>query len=148
MICKKTLKELYIGIVIVSAAFLLLGIIFMRPYWMFAIGILIGILCAFLWVYNMYDTLDRALDLGKKKAKGFVAIRSILRQLLITAILGVTVYLNWVLFVGTTIGLLSVKISGLINPHIRKWCNRNGDNRDNSEHSDEDKGQDNVDNRV
>lgn len=116
----KVLKELYIGIVIVAIFFLLLGIIVMRPFWIFALGLLVGTLGACLWVYNMYDTLDRALDLSKKSAKGFVTLRCILRELAVAVLMGVSLVLHWCAFVGVAVGLLSLKISGLLNPYIKK----------------------------
>lgn len=124
----KVLKELYIGITIVVLFFLLLGIILMRPYWIFALGLLAGTLGAFAWVYNMYDTLDRALDLSKKSAKSFVAIRSILRQLLAATMMGIALVIHWSAFVGVAIGFLSIKISGLINPHIKKFLYKQDNN--------------------
>lgn len=126
----RILKELYIGIGITALFFLILGIIVMRPFYIFAIGLLVGVLGACVWVYSMYDTLDRALDLSKKNAKSFVALRSILRLIIVCVVMGVAIYIHWVLFVGVTVGLLTLKISALINPYIKRYLDRKDDKTD------------------
>lgn len=123
----KVLKELYIGIGLVALFFLILGIIVMRPFWIFAVGLLVGTLGACLWLYSMFDVLDRALDLGKKNAKNFVAVRSILRLLLVMGILGVSLFIHWNAFVGVAVGLLSLKISALVNPYVKRYITKTED---------------------
>lgn len=118
------LKELYIGIGIVALFFMILGIIVMRPFWIFAIGLLLGASGACLWLYSMFDVLDKALDLTKKGAKNFVALRSILRLIIIMVFMGLALYIHWNAFVGVAVGLLSLKISALLNPYVKKYITK------------------------
>lgn len=118
------LKELYIGIGIVAIFFLILGIIVMRPFWIYALGLLVGTIGACLWLYSMYDVLDRALDLGKKSAKSFVAVRSILRMLIILGLMAGALFIHWNAFVGVTVGLLSLKLSAFLNPAVKKLMSK------------------------
>lgn len=118
------LKELYIGIGLAAIFFLILGIIVMRPFWIFALGLLAGCVGAGIWLYGMYDVLNRALDLDREGAKKFVTIRSILRLVLIMAFMGIALVIHWNAFVGVAIGLLSLKISALMNPFVKKYVTK------------------------
>ncbi|MGN0436529.1 MAG: ATP synthase subunit I [Wujia sp.] len=120
----RVLKELYIGILITALFFFILGIIIMRPIWIFALGLLVGTVGACIWLYGMYDTLDRALDIGSKSAKGFAAFRSIVRLVFVMAVMIVAILIDWVAFVGVTVGFLTLKISALLNPLIRRLCDK------------------------
>ncbi len=115
------LKELIIGIIFSGIFFLLLGIIVMRPYYIFALGMLAGCTGAVLWVYNIYDTLDKSLDMTSKGAKSFMLTRSILRLLVVVAMMIIAVIIHWTAFVGVVIGLLGLKISALINPLVKRF---------------------------
>lgn len=117
---RRVLMQLYIGIGIYFAVFGVLGIIFMRPIWLFIISLLVGCAAACFIAYNMYDVLDRALELETGKAKSFVTIRSMIRLGLCLVLMAAGIMVDWVSFVGVTVGLLGLKVSAFINPLIRK----------------------------
>ncbi|MDE6025399.1 MAG: ATP synthase subunit I [Lachnospiraceae bacterium] len=112
--------QLYIGIGIYFAVFGVLGVIFMRPIWLFIISLLVGCVAACFIAYNMYEVLDRALELESGKAKSFVTIRSMIRLGLCLVLMAVGIMVDWVSFVGVTVGLLGLKVSAFINPLVRK----------------------------
>lgn len=120
----RVLKELYIGILITALFFFIIGIIVMRPFWIFALGLLVGIAGACIWLYGMYDTLDRVLDMRGKSVKGFAALRSVLRLVAVMAVMIAAIIIHWAAFVGVTVGLLTLKISALLNPLIKKLCDK------------------------
>lgn len=122
--CKRVLKELYIGIGIYACIFLLLGIIFMRPWWLFALSLLVGAFGAGVQAYAIYDTLDRALDLPEKNAKAFAMSKSMIRLLMCLVLMIVGIYIHWTSFVGVSVGLLGLKISAFFNPLINKLLNK------------------------
>ena len=117
---RRVLKELYIGIAVHAFIFMIIGIIFMKPWWMYAIALIVGALGACGQAYGMYDTLDKALDLTAKGAKSFAMIRSILRLLICMALMIGAIIIHWTAFVGATVGLLGLKISAFINPLVKK----------------------------
>lgn len=117
---RRVLMQLYIGIGIYFVVFGVLGIIFMRSIWLFIISLLVGCAAACFIAYNMYDVLDRALDLESGKAKSFVTIRSMIRLGLCLVLMAAGIMVDWVSFVGVTVGLLGLKVSAFINPLVRK----------------------------
>lgn len=116
----KVLLELYIGVVLCSVVLFVVGIIFVKPRWLFALGILAGMLASCFQAYGMYDVLDRALDMESGRAKGFVSGKSLLRLILCMALMIVGILINWAMFVGVVFGLYSLKLSAMINPFIKK----------------------------
>lgn len=117
---RRVLKELYIGMAIVEAFFLILGIFVMRPYHLFALGILFGVMGAGFMVYHMYDCLDKALDMPPKNARSYITSRSVIRLVISAALMIIGFSIHWVTFVGIAISLISIKVSALVNPLVRR----------------------------
>lgn len=120
MAARRVLMQLYIGIGIYFAVFGVLGVIFMRPIWLFIISLLVGCAAACFIAYNMYDVLDRALELETGKAKSFVTVRSMIRLGVCLVLMAAGIMVDWVSFVGVTVGLLGLKASAFMNPLVRK----------------------------
>lgn len=117
---RRILMQLYIGIAIYFAVFGILGVIFMRPIWLFMLSLFIGCAAACFIAYNMYDVLDRALELETGKAKSFVTVRSMIRLGICLVLMAAGIMVDWVSFVGVTVGLLGLKVSAFMNPLVRK----------------------------
>ncbi len=120
----RVLKEIYVGIAIFVVCFLILGAFLMRPYWLFAVSLVIGGVAASLFLYHIYDCLDRALDMQQKDARQFVTIRSLFRLVFRGALMIGAIMIHWTAFVGVTIGLLSPKVASYFNPQISRLLNR------------------------
>lgn len=117
---RRVLMQLYIGIGMYFVVFGVLGIIFMRPIWLFIVSLFVGCVAACFIAYNMYDVLDRALELETGKAKSFVTVRSMIRLAVCLVLMAAGIMIDWVSFVGVTVGLLGLKVSAFLNPMIRK----------------------------
>jgi len=117
---RRVLMQLYIGIGMYFVAFGVLGVIFMRPIWLFILSLFVGCAAACFIAYNMYDVLDRALELETGKAKGFVTVRSMIRLGICLVLMAAGIMVDWVSFVGVTVGLLGLKVSAFMNPLVRK----------------------------
>lgn len=117
---RRVLMQLYIGIGIYFAVFGVLGVIFMRPIWLFILSLFVGCAAACFIAYNMYDVLDRALELETGKAKSFVTVRSMIRLGVCLVLMAAGIMVDWVSFVGVTVGLLGLKVSAFMNPLVRK----------------------------
>ncbi len=135
MEAKNVLKQLYVGLAIYGLVFMVIGLIFVRPAWIFAISLVVGIGAACLVLFNMYDTLDKALLREPDKAKGYVTLHSILRLAGAAALMAIAIKISWASFVGVTVGLLGVKVSALINPFIRKYIFKEQADNENENHS-------------
>ena len=116
----RTLLELYIGVLLLGALILIIGLIFARPMWMYALGVVAGTATAMVQLYNMYDTLDRALDADESKARSYITSKSMLRLILITVVMVAAYFIGFTTFVGVVLGLFTVKLSALINPWLKK----------------------------
>ena len=75
------MKEMYIGMAVCMIVFLAIGAFFMRPYYIFALALLVGNLGGALRIYHIYDVLDQALDMGEAGAKKKVIVNSLLRMI-------------------------------------------------------------------
>lgn len=116
----RTLLELYVGIIVSCIIMLGVGLIFLRPMWMYLVGIIGGGLGAAFQLYNMYDTIDRALSVDEGKARGYMTAKSMFRLIISAVIMVVAYFIGVAAFVGSILGLFSLKISALINPLIKK----------------------------
>lgn len=117
---RKVLKELYIGIAIYAFICMIIGIIFIKPRWIYAVAIIVGAVGACLQAYNIYDSLDCALNLAPKNAKGYATSKSIQRLGMCAFLMTVAIILHTTAFVGVVIGLFGLKISAMFNPLISK----------------------------
>lgn len=116
----RTMLELYVGIIIVAIIFLVIGLIFARPMWMYFVGVLGGVLGAAFQLYNMYDTIDRALSVDEGKARSYMTAKSMMRLILSAVIMVVAYMVGLPAFIGAILGLFSLKVAALINPIIKK----------------------------
>lgn len=116
----RTLLELYVGIVASCVLILLIGLIFARPVWMYLVGVIGGALGAMFQLYNMYDTIDRALSSDEGRARGYMTAKSMFRLIISALIMVVAYFIGFAAFVGAILGLFSLKISALCNPLIKK----------------------------
>lgn len=116
----RTMLELYVGIIIVAIIFLVIGLIFARPMWMYFVGVLGGALGAAFQLYNMYDTIDRALSVDEGKARSYMTAKSMMRLILSAVIMVVAYMVGLPAFIGAILGLFSLKVAALINPIIKK----------------------------
>ena len=115
------IKELIIGILIHGCVFFILGIIFMRPIWLYVLSLLVGLAGACALVYNMYISLGKALDMNSNKARSYVTLYSFLRLGGACALMIIGMLIDWTAFVGVAIGLISIKVSAFLNPLIKKY---------------------------
>ena len=116
----RTLLELYIGVILLAIVILIVGLIFARPIWKYAVGVFLGAVTALLQLYNIYDTLDRALDADEGKARSYITAKSMLRLIIIAAVMVFSYFVGFTCFLGVVLGLFTVKLSALINPWLKK----------------------------
>lgn len=128
---RKVLKELYIGILIHVVLFMLIGAVFMRPVWIYEVALLVGGIASCLMMFNVYDCLDRALEMQAKSAKSFMTVRVLLRLVIRLGLMVAGIMIHWTAFVGVVIGLLAPKTSAYLNPHIRKMEDRRNNRNQN-----------------
>lgn len=124
MECQKVLKEVYIGIAIYACIFMVIGVIFIRPAWIYAVALILGSIGACFQIRHIYDTLDRALELDSKNAKSFATVRSLFRLAICMGLMIGGILINWSAFVGVAVGLMGLKVSAFLNPLVGRILNR------------------------
>ncbi len=122
---RKVLMELYAGIFLCTIAGLILGvvlgIIFGGWAWLFIPGLLAGAFTACYQAYHIYKSLDVALGSEDgQKANNYMTLQSLLRYAISAIVLIVAVLICWQAFVGAAVGLAFLKLSGYLNPLVRK----------------------------
>lgn len=122
----RIMKELYIGMAVCMIVFLAIGAFFMRPYYIFALALLVGNLGGALRVYHIYDVLDQALDMGEEGAKKKVIVNSLLRMVVTLALLVGSIYFGITAFAGVALGMIEPKICAYLQPKIRRILIRLG----------------------
>mgnify|MGYP006996326291 CR=1 FL=1 len=122
----RILKEMYIGMAVCMIVFLAIGAFFMRPYYIFALALLVGNLGGALRIYHIYDVLDQALDMGEAGAKKNVTL----------ALLVGSIFLGITAFAGVALGMIEPKICAYLQPQMRKWLIRLGLEEPEEEHKD------------
>lgn len=126
---RKVLMELYMGIAVHVLAFMLIGAVFMRPVWIYELALLVGGAASCLMMFNVYDCLDRALEMQAKSAKSFMTVRVLLRLIIRLGLMVAGIMLHWTAFVGVVVGLLAPKTSAYLNPRIKKLLGRYRNNK-------------------
>jgi energy-converting hydrogenase Eha subunit A len=103
---------------------MILGMIFMRPRWIYALALIAGLIGAAVLAYNMYVNLDKALDMDSDKARSHTTTHAFLRLFMAAGMMVIGIMIHWSAFVGVTVGLLGLKVSAFMNPMIRKFMER------------------------
>ena len=120
----RTLAELIFGIILVSAVLAVIGGIFLPGRWFFLAGLLVGAVAAILLVINMYDSIDAAVSMNEKRAKAYASWHGVLRILITAVILGIAIWIDVYAFVGVALGVVTLKLSGLLHLPIAKFFAR------------------------
>ena len=132
---RRVLIELYAGIIIYTIFGIVVGVILGVIYggfaWLFIPGLIAGSFVACYQAYHINKSLDKALGSGDgSKANNYMVLQSMIRLLISAAVMIVAVLICWQAFVGTAIGLMSLKISGYMNPLVRKLMGHNEERKD------------------
>jgi len=114
----RALAELIFGIVLISAVFALIGGIFLPGRWFFLGGLLVGAVTAVLLVINMYDSIEAAISMNEKRARSYASWHGVLRILITAVLLVIAIWIDVYAFVGLALGVVSLKLSGLLHGPI------------------------------
>ena len=117
---KATLYELLFGIVLFSAASLLVNLFISRRL-VYSLGTAIAVFMLF----HMYSVLKRALRYDKDTAAKKVRVAALLRMAVMVAGVMLAVLLPEVFsFVGVLLGVLTLKFAAYLQPLTHKFFNK------------------------
>ncbi len=119
---KQTLIELLIGIGVCACLLSIPGF-FLKGYCLsFVLGVVSGAVLAVGLAVHMFHSLSRTLDLPKEKAAGYARKMSLIRLLILAAILMLAAFLgNTVQIAAMLLGVLSLKFSAYLQPLTHKY---------------------------
>ncbi|MBR6172793.1 MAG: ATP synthase subunit I [Eubacterium sp.] len=112
----RTLAELIFGVLLIAMVFLLIGTIFLPGRWFYLGGTLVGTVAAVLLVINMYDSIEAAVSMNERRARRYASWHAVLRILVTAALLAIAIWISVYSFVGVCMGVISIKLSGLMHP--------------------------------
>ena len=119
---KRTLWDLYVGIVLGAVLLLGIGNLILRGSLYYTLGTLAGVITAICLVSYMYHSVLVATEYPEKQAAGYMKRSSMIRMVIMIAVIGAAVFFlgKHGLF-GAVLGTLSLKLSALFWPVIHKY---------------------------
>lgn len=125
-----TVLDLWIGLGIYFVIFEIIGLIFVENRIPYTIGLILGCFTAAFLAWNMFVSIDQALDMSEHDAIKYTKRKSILRALVMLVVAFVGMRVLWISFPGVIIGILGLKISAFLQPytnsHITKRIFKKG----------------------
>lgn len=119
---KQTLLELYSGIGLCAVFLLLAGNLILGGNLGFTVGALAGIATAAGLAGYMYHSVLVAAEYPEKQASGYMKRTSLLRMVIMIAVIGAAVYFfQFYGLFGAILGILTLKLSALCWPVIHKY---------------------------
>ena len=116
-----TVRDILAGSFLYGLFVELIGLIFVENRLSYSLGILMGFVCVVFWTVHMYLTLDRILDLDPDSASRQGLLNSILRYVIVFAVLVLALKLPHVSFLAVIIMLFGLKISAVLQPMVNKY---------------------------
>lgn len=119
---KHTLWDLYVGIGIGAILLSVIGNLILGGSLTFTLGVLAGVITAVCLVSYMYHSVLIATEYPEKQAAGYMKRSSVIRMVIMIAVIGVSVFfLGTHGLFGTVLGTLTLKLSALFWPVIHKY---------------------------
>ena len=115
---KRTLLKLWLGIFLSFVLFEVTGVFFAANRAFYTLGLLMGCATASLLAWNMYDSLDTALDMEEASGKNHLIRQGMIRKLLVITVVLAGIKLPVLSLPAVLLGIWSLKLSALIHPYI------------------------------
>lgn len=110
-----TVLDLWIGLGIYFVIFEIIGLIFVENRIPYTIGLLLGCLSAAFLTWNMFVTIDQALDMPENDAKKYTQKKSFFRGLVMLVMAFAGMRVSWISFPAIITGMLGLKISAFFS---------------------------------
>ena len=116
----KTLKELLIGIIGAGFLFQVTIVWFVKNRASYSVGLWIGVLLAAFLAWHMWKTIDEALDMGEAGAQKIMRKQSMLRYIIIIAVLAVLMCTKSINPLAAFLGVMTLKVAAYLQPITHK----------------------------
>lgn len=117
---KNTMTYLLAGIGVLAALFLVAGLLIVsdKPAW--CMGILIGTLGAVIMAVHLSVTLQNQMDMDTKSGNKYMVKNTMLRFIFMAVLIFISLKVSGISLTGLLLGILTLKISALVQPYINK----------------------------
>lgn len=126
----ETLLDLLLGSLLYSLFFEIIGLLFVENKLSYSAGLFLGTIVSLFMAWSMYRSLDACLDMERRTSTRSMIIRSLLRMLVMLAVLWVGLKTTFVSFAGVVIGMIGLKMAAhfhmYTNVYITKKILRKG----------------------
>ncbi len=116
-----TVRDLLIGALLYGIIVEIAGLILVENRLNYTLGILVGYISVVFLICHMYLTLEKALDMDHDAATKYGLRNSILRYVIMFAILVVAILAPQISVIAVIIMIFGMKISAFLQPLINKY---------------------------
>jgi len=120
----RTLLEMHLGILFWGVACQAVGAFFAKDQGRYAASLWFGILFAAVSAYQMYRSLDRALDYDEKTVTKLIFRGYLLRYVFAALILGMIMVTDVLDALVVFLAYMSLKVAAYLQPFTHKLCNK------------------------
>lgn len=120
----RTLVDLWTGISLYFLILEVVGLIFTKNRVSYTLGLLAGCATAAFLVWHMYRSIDTALDLGEEDALKYSGKNSMIRMLVMTAVVFAGIRLSVFSFPAVILGIFGLKIAAFTQPLIHSYLDQ------------------------
>lgn len=120
---KRTVLELFIGILIFGILFEAVGMLFVKDRISYSIGILFGVIIAMVLTVHMAHNLDQALCWDEEYARKSVRSSAVLRYFGVAAAMVALAYFRIGNILSCFLGIMTLKAAAYTQPFVHKSIN-------------------------
>lgn len=119
-----TVIDVWIGLGIYFIIFEMIGLIFVENRLSYSLGLLVGCVTAAFLIWNMFVSIDSALDLTPQEAEKFTKKRTFFRGLVMLVVAFLGMRLQNISFTAIIIGMLGLKIAAFMQPYTNLYITK------------------------
>ena len=121
-----TLIRLLAGIAVSAVLAMIIGSLIVNDPAAWCLGIALGSGTAALMAAHMSHTLNVQMDYPEGSGRGYMIRNALMRFILMAVVLYIGLKVQWIHFIGVFAGIMTLKISALIQPLINKNLKKRG----------------------
>lgn len=119
-----TVVDVWIGLIIYFIIFEIIGLIFVENRISYTLGLLVGCLLGAFLIWNMFVSIDTALDMDAREAEKYTKKKSLFRGLVMLVVAFFGMRLRGISFTAVVIGMLGLKIAAFIQPYTNLYITK------------------------
>lgn len=119
-----TVLDVWIGLGIYFIIFEIIGLIFVENRLSYSLGLLAGCGTAAFLIWNMFVSIDCALDMSPSEAEKYTKKRAFFRGLVMLVVAFLGMRLPCISFTAIVIGMLGLKIAAFLQPYTNLYITK------------------------